>query len=164
MWDGSDLSGFLLAIESHSVIPLDCAMHCQWVLWCTRNAFIFQGHAIEIKRVVNNILAASVTFAAIEPCRQSRFAPFPSLILGAMVGFFDGTKQKRCCGAGMVILLDTHHYFRLRMGVGRGTNSRAELLALWGLLFFVKTHCLILQQILGDSRVIIDWAMKRGTL
>ena len=61
----------------------------------------------------------------------------------------------------MVIQLGVNHYFTLCMYAGKGSNTRAELLALSGLLFFSSARGIELQKILGDSLVIIDWAMKR---
>ena len=36
------------------------------------------------------------------------------------------------CGTDMILRLDDSHSFKLRMGVGSGTNTFAKLLALWG--------------------------------
>ena len=55
-----------------------------------------------------------------------------------VTGFFDGAKQKDCCGVGMVIKLQLNHKVLLGMVVGKGTNTKAELLALWGLLWFAQ--------------------------
>ena len=45
-----------------------------------------------------------------------------------------------------------------------GSNTRAELLALWALLFFSKAIGLPKLQIYGDSLVIINWAKGISTL
>ena len=37
------------------------------------------------------------------------------------------------CGTDMILCLDDSHSFKLRMGVGSGTNNFDELLALWRL-------------------------------
>ena len=47
-------------------------------------------------------------------------------------GFFDGAEQAGNCGTGMTLRIDDSHSFKLRMGLGSGTNTFAELLALWG--------------------------------
>jgi hypothetical protein len=52
------------------------------------------------------------------------------------IGFFDGVEDNLHCGAGMILKINHHHFFRLNMYAGIGTNTREELLALWGLLFF----------------------------
>lgn len=45
--------------------------------------------------------------------------------------FFDGATNLGVCGDGGVIHLNFNHYFTLRMNCGRGSNMKAELLALW---------------------------------
>ena len=53
-------------------------------------------------------------------------------------GFFDGAEQDGNFGTGMILRIYDSHSFKLRMGVGSGTNTFSELLALWGLLWFAK--------------------------
>ena len=48
--------------------------------------------------------------------------------------------------------------FRLKLGIGAGTNNKAELLAVWGVLFFAKEKDISSITIFGDSKVIVDWA------
>ena len=44
------------------------------------------------------------------------------------------------------------------MGARKGTNTKVELLALWGLLYLAKKMNILDITILGDSKVIIEWA------
>ena len=53
-------------------------------------------------------------------------------------GFFDEAEKDGNYGTGMILRIDYSHSFKPRMGVGSGTNTFAELLALWGLLWFAK--------------------------
>lgn len=74
------------------------------------------------------------------------------------IAFFDGAEQNDICGVGMVLKLSSILSYRLNMGARRGSDSRAELLALWGLLYFViKINCLSIT-IYGDSGFIPNWA------
>ena len=50
------------------------------------------------------------------------------------------------------------------MGASGGTNNRAKLLALWGLLTFVKHHGIHLHRIMGYSKVIVDWVLNHQSL
>lgn len=68
------------------------------------------------------------------------------------------------CGVGMVIQLGVNNSFRLCMNVGKGSNNRAVILSLWGLLYFSKVQGIGLQLVLGDSQVIIEWGMHRYNL
>ena len=53
-------------------------------------------------------------------------------------GSFDGVEQDGNCGTGMILHIDYSHSFKIRMGVGSGTNTFSELLALWAILWFTK--------------------------
>ena len=40
-WNDIDLSDFLLNVEEHSIILLECAFHCLWYFWCIQNSFFY---------------------------------------------------------------------------------------------------------------------------
>ena len=44
---------------------------------------------------------------------------------------------------------------------GRGSNTHGELLALWMLIWIVQSYKMLNLQILGDSKVIVDWANNK---
>ena len=50
------------------------------------------------------------------------------------------------------------------LGCGKSTNTRAELLSLWALLYFTKEIELPMLHIYGDSSVIINWEKGISTL
>ena len=75
------------------------------------------------------------------------------------MGYFDGAANAGRCGDGMHILVDIFQHFRLHMGTGLGTNTRSELLALWGLLYFDLHKNFRNLHVRGDSKVIIEWAL-----
>lgn len=58
----------------------------------------------------------------------------------------------------MVIKLNYDHIFSIWMGCGMGTNTREKLLSLWALLKFAINVGIVSFQVMGDSKVIIDWA------
>ena len=76
-----------------------------------------------------------------------------------VVGHFDGAANDGNCGVGMVINVDSLHSNRLRLDVGRGTNTKSKLLALWGLIYFSIHKNIPGLLVLGDSKVIVDWAL-----
>ena len=73
-----------------------------------------------------------------------------------IVAHFDGAQQGGVCGAGMLIIIDKNLHYRFKMNIGPGTNTKAELLALWGLLHFAKTKDILPVIVYGDSKVIVD--------
>ena len=61
------------------------------------------------------------------------------------------------CGEGVVLKVNASKTYKVKMGCGKGNNTRGALLALWLLLFYVNLFSLTLRQICRDSKVIIDW-------
>ena len=61
-------------------------------------------------------------------------------------------------GAGFCIFLNDSHFLEFSLGVGHGTNTKAELLSLWALLHTSHMMGIPLAQVFGDSQVIINWA------
>ena len=59
-------------------------------------------------------------------------------------------------GAGVCIWLNEQHSLSIKLGCGRSTNTRAELLALWASLYIAKDIGLPYLHIFGDSFVIIN--------
>ena len=70
--------------------------------------------------------------------------------------FFYGAATKMLGGAEAVLFINKDHYFNIRLGCGSCKNTRAELLALWGLLFVVDMMGLLELSVYGDSKTIID--------
>lgn len=54
--------------------------------------------------------------------------------------------------------------FHLWMHGDVGTNTKGELLALWLVLFFSSRANIILEQIVGNSLAIVDWANSKATI
>ena len=78
--------------------------------------------------------------------------------------FFYGVEQEGVYGAGILIKLSPYFEVKGWIKDGRGTNSIAELLALWGILFMAK-HCRITDVlIVGDSKVMISWDLGVANL
>ena len=63
---------------------------------------------------------------------------FSPVINDALVAFFDGPVKDELCGVGMVVTMDLNHAFLLHMDASCGTNTRSELLAMWGILYFIN--------------------------
>ena len=56
------------------------------------------------------------------------------------------------------------HFVLLKLGHGKGTNQRVELITLWGLLKYAVQADILQLQFFGDSRVIIDWIEDKSKL
>lgn len=57
----------------------------------------------------------------------------------------------------MVLYLSHTKYYNLKFRVGVGTNTRIELLALSSLLYFANSIEVQNLQIVGDSKLFVDW-------
>ena len=73
-------------------------------------------------------------------------------------GFFDGASNSKAAGVGYSLYLNESHHFEFALGVGYGTNTKAELISLWALLLSSQMVGIPLSHIFGDSQVIINWA------
>ena len=60
--------------------------------------------------------------------------------------------------------ISSYHSFSLKSGYGHNTNKRAELLALWTLLYFAEAIGLPSLHIYGDSFDVINWENNKATL
>jgi ribonuclease HI len=62
-----------------------------------------------------------------------------------------------CCGAGGTFKSHPGRTTKWSLSCGRGTNTKAELLGLWTTLLLASSWSLDHLQVIGDSKVIIDW-------
>jgi hypothetical protein len=76
--------------------------------------------------------------------------------------FFDGASQNNnlLCGGGALLFLSENHSYKLKMGLGPGTNNYVELMSLKLLLLFSKEKEVDTLHIFGDSLNVINWARK----
>jgi ribonuclease HI len=79
------------------------------------------------------------------------------------IGFFDGAAANGSCGVGIVLKLSSSHFFKIHLAIGIGTNIKAELIGLWGLLHFTLRLHIYDLMVVGDSKVILDSLMKNPT-
>jgi ribonuclease HI len=137
-----------------------------WEIWKQRNLVLFEDRPASVLKVK---MKAIVGFK--EHHREGsdfgrKIAPPPVLNDHYPVGFFDGASQDggQKCGAGVFIKMNSSLSFRLKLNCGQGTNTRGELLSLWSLLFFADSRNFHQMQILGDSKVIVDWFNHKAQL
>ena len=111
--------------------------------------------------LIHKVMTGLHISSRLAPKSRIRSITFSVLPFRDSVGFFDGAEQNGSYGAGMVIQMTVKHSFSICMNLGRGTNTRDELLALWGLLHFDLVRGIDVLMILGDSKAIIDWALNK---
>jgi hypothetical protein len=90
----------------------------------------------------------------------------PHILEDITTGWFDGATQRNgnISGAGGLIRLNKHNIYRWTFNCGPGTNTRVELLGAWATLHLASRLNIEQLQLIGDSKVIIDWLNQSGTL
>ena len=63
----------------------------------------------------------------------------------------------------MIYISETYFYC-FSVGCGFGSNTRAELLALWSMIRTIILMGLPIKMIFGDSMVVISWVNRRSAL
>jgi hypothetical protein len=112
------------------------------------------------------IVAKSLAILAHFP--QAKDIPPPRQIVEEQIDFsrpwdfFDGASQDNGehCGGGGVLHLSPTHFYKLKWGLGQGSNNYAELMALKLLLTFAGEKGISNLHIFGDSMVVINWLRK----
>jgi len=61
----------------------------------------------------------------------------------------------------VVLYINQNHYIFIRYASGSGTNNKVELTALWTLMETAKKKDLRKLQVLGDLKLVIDWAQGK---
>jgi ribonuclease HI len=89
--------------------------------------------------------------------------------IGTTVACFNATTQadgKQCGarGGGGGIKTPDHSVYRWIFNCGEGTNTREELLGVWATLNLATWLAISEIQVLGDSKVVIDWLNDKGRL
>ena len=148
----------------HNKIPRSSPLflllyNMMWIFWKARNLAVFEGKKRNIYGIIQQILSivqAPFPGTATKNIRRRLIGNPPDKSFPC--GFIDGASQNMIVGAGFCIFLNDSHFLEFSMGVGHGTNTKAELLSLWALLHTSHMMGIPLAQVFGDSQVIINWA------
>jgi ribonuclease HI len=66
--------------------------------------------------------------------------------------------------AGGIIKISASTVYKWYLNCGTGTNTKAELLGVWATLYIANYLSISKLQVLGDSKVIINWLNNKGNL
>jgi ribonuclease HI len=127
---------------------------------------VFEEHHLSLSRVCNIILQDLGENKKIQIAWQHRITRPPFLEWNLVMGFFDGASQCEGskCGAGVILKFPELGFYSLKLNCGPRTNNRGELLALWSILFFAHFKEIKILQMVGDSKVIVDWFSFKNNL
>ena len=80
------------------------------------------------------------------------------------IGFFDGAIVGGLCGIGIFLKISSDDFFRVHFVGGEGSNMKAEIVGLWGLLHLTSSLSINKMMVAGDSKVAIDWINDKANL
>jgi ribonuclease HI len=63
-----------------------------------------------------------------------------------------------------VIMIKEQTFYKWMINCGVGSNTRVELMGAWALLTLASRLFIFEIQVLGDSRIVIDWLKGKGAL
>jgi len=75
--------------------------------------------------------------------------------------YFDGSAQEAGCGGWAILHMSKAHVYKIKMGLGRGTNNYAELAAANNLILFALSKNYLHLQLFEDSKIICNWINKK---
>ena len=142
--------------------------HTIWALWKARNRALFDGQKPTVSGIFYQIINSAYLLLSRPPSskqtgkKERRIGHTPNMVYPC--GFFDGASTSSAAGIGFCLYLNNHHHLDCALGVGHGTNTKAELLGLWALLFTSQMMGVPLTHVYGDSQVIINWAKSLSAL
>jgi hypothetical protein len=132
-------------------------------IWWACNSTIFKDKWVSPEITTALTLSQATEFKE-DPKGQKLCNPIlPSLDYEIPWGYFDGASQGHppSCGVGVVLYINQNHYIYIRYAPGGGKNNKVELIALWTLLETSKKKDIRKLQVLGDSKLVIDWAQGK---
>ena len=119
--------GKLSKSSSFHLLPF----HMMWIVWKARNQVIFEDKGRNIYSIVCQIITAIQPLSILPVMRKNS-----DRILGKAppmfypCGFIGGASNCLLAGVGFCIYINDCHHMEFSLGVGHGTNTKAELLSL----------------------------------
>lgn len=140
------------------------SLYISWKIWRARNFAIFEDRPLNCFRICSNILPWLSTERHANQAYKISRTLCPQVQVVFPDGFFDGTAQDGRCGCGAWLRINPLIHFLLFWYEGLGSNSKAKLLAFWGLVFFAKRFQLQKISVYGNSSSTIDAVAGRSSL
>lgn len=98
------------------------------------------------------ILAYFLEIGPIKEKPPNRRCILKAIWASSPISFFDDASTSKVCGSGMFIVIKPRDYHHFRWFSGKGSNNRAELLALWGVLLCANWLAIDEIVVFGDSK------------
>jgi ribonuclease HI len=136
-----------------------------WFTWNERNKALFDGKTPSGWVVAHMTLGALSNIPTDKNSQVLRLSPVIRLN-GYSLAFFYGasTVGGSGCGAGGSLKLIEGPVVRWLFNCGEGSNTKEELVGAWASLTIAKILEIQHVQILGDSKIVIEWLNHKGNL
>jgi ribonuclease HI len=164
-WTGTDFEDCVTKWSNNKSVPCSLAALTCWFIWLERNTSIFEGKAPLVNKVIIRSFGALHTLVEkqVSLLLRSNILMLP---LEYPLASFDGASKSdgTCSGAGGILQKSARMAYKWYFNCGIGSNTKVELIGAWTTLYIANILSLNKLQILGDSKVIIDWINLKGEL
>lgn len=143
---------------------INLAILFHWNIWGCRNRRIFEENISDLDKISIQILQDLDNLKIpekIPPDLSVRNRPHE---INYTAGFFYDAAQNQNCGCEVWLLLSPSCHYKLFWYGGLGTNTRAEVIALWGLMWFANHLCVENVSYYDDSKDLIDHLNQVGSI
>ena len=123
-----------------------------------RNKNIFEDQNPNLDLCCSRSLSMFTAYAKIKKPKSIKFCFQHLYPRNSSLGFFYGSSLEGKCESSMVVKMNDNHFFNLWMGSRIRSTTRAEMMGMWGVLFFAERIWIDYISIFGDSKVFIEWA------
>jgi ribonuclease HI len=165
VWKGNSIAECLTNWTTNNTVPSYFAALICWCIWLERNSVFFE------EKEPSTLVVVTKTLGSLKRLEVSKNPlPIQSCLIAQhhdmIVACFDGATHLngKCCGAGGVIKTSDLSIYMWYFNCGEDTNTKVELLGVWATLLLANHLSSHKIQILGDSKVIIDWLNIRGDM
>jgi ribonuclease HI len=164
-WMGVTLVECMKNWTKDKSVPSYLAVYAMWYIWQERNKTLFEDIKPSVKTVLYKILAHPLCKTTYPKDKIPKDIMI-GVDLNTTLAWFDGAAKSdgSMCGAGGIIKVQKAIVYKWKLNCGKGTDTKAELMGAWASLWIAEFLKLLDLHLLGDSKVVIDWLKKEGSL